>query len=1721
MEKNIFNFIDTNDSIQKIDIYNNNCLIIFYSLIRNILKFKPENVTIFFVLKFIFFLQIISIPSIAIKEEIIKKDELLQILKEIKKIIYFHINISNKTNYLLYFFFTMIFNLLLFNLILLTTINKFKRRSIFIIINYLNLAFQYILLFPFFNIYLLIFKCKDKKHIYLNIKCYSNIYHILMIIVSVVGLLFIMIFNILNSIFYNQIGGILNQCSITQISTKYHNLESISNLFLFVFAHIIEYYESKGSFRKIIRLIMLIIYTINIIYIQKKIYFYKEIINILYLSGYGMSFWFCFITLIYQIFNLTNITITILVGWIIYGFIIYNYIYYRNTNSVLSKNIFEFETIKELEMYSNNLLYICNNNDFKTKAIINGIVETNEEYFKEFIEVYDKYIYFKNNENLNKKFNNLIFKVYNILYVLYDYYLNKSEMKNDVLIIYCYFLINYLKNFPLAYYLCSKIKLTGYRYLFYKYLLLEDLKESYTHKIIKNNESKENIKHIEICSAIKFNYYTDKLKLKIYDAINNQIDYFDILKNNTYNIKSSKMFLKIGSEIIKTRFEINNIWENIIKLNPFCDEEENDYLLYLENIIQDNDLAEKEDKKYKQLKFIKLSEKKSIYYSLFDKENSSIILVDGYNNKGRLIYNTQNFPILFNFSQKDITNINIKELIPSNIATFHHQLIKDAIKYSNLNSIFNNFKNFVLKGKNDCLFNVKIYVRCIPNLSYGLIFITLINKIKDNRLLLILDENLKINSLNENYNQDFLNINIFNLKKIIIGRHIACLIPDILKQIEFKNDKYKFVKNDIELKSNLYLSKDHFDEYEVLISNILNKIKIGQFNDNTNNQTIRNQSIIYNTGSNQTLKNYYLRESTKALKKKEETKDFKELIALINYNTSNNKVINIYYRIILTSYLQGKYSSIKVYISQDLMKGKNSSKNSLISNVQNSSKMFSETENKRIKNEKESENIKGIKIKVFDEEENLINNEEENDDENKNNKNNNEYNKNSNKNNIPEITNHYFNLQMNNNNNANNLINEKSVSLNSYGTKSSSDSVNFNSLKTKIFKKINPKYIFYLNLNTILYGIITIIFISINNIKTKDKFDKMQIYLEQNKFFNRSKIIISNIFFLVSNLKLVRNKIYTIDECLISYINNSNITNCYSFTINQLNLCNQYLNQILKGVSFYNEEYIKILNEIKEYDVYIFNLSSLEKIHVDISYHLNFILINSLRLIDYYKEYIKNSNSEYNIYMENVINQSYFYALNKEYGLSTNVKQNNAKKKFNISYIFLIANLCLFLFSISFMMFIIIKLYNIEKKFLTKLVYFNNINFTNYLKYLQELKKKLHNENEIAEESEKGSKKDENDATENPQTKHEKNLIDNTSIITTNKMINTEIKNKKSKNQKKSKKFNKIQQQKKLKIQFMKKYFIFYFTFLSILIISLFFVSIFYYLIEIFFYKKKRKSFFEFDKITDDIQSLYVECNLIYLKIKFEILMYYNFEYSVSSLIEIFKSGLLTSYTYEGVTYTIENITTLKYEINITSKESIEVPQIINSLTKLFKNLDKTKESNMLYLYNLFYGDTCTALFSEESELEVCYAIWSNILSQGMEQGIIQFKLELYNSLEDIEDLNNSKITIIEIFSNEKILINIEVFLLYIFSPSFILTDQLLELIREEKVNNINSLFDNIIIVFFVIIIICIILVFFLIIFIKNNFNDFMNFIAIIPFQYLSEDENFYLDVLKLERNLY
>jgi hypothetical protein len=173
-------------------------------------------------------------------------------------------------------------------------------------------------------------------------------------------------------------------------------------------------------------------------------------------------------------------------------------------------------------------------------------------------------------------------------------------------------------------------------------------------------------------------------------------------------------------------------------------------------------------------------------------------------------------------------------------------------------------------------------------------------------------------------------------------------------------------------------------------------------------------------------------------------------------------------------------------------------------------------------------------------------------------------------------------------------------------------------------------------------------------------------------------------------------------------------------------------------------------------------------------------------------------------------------------------------------------------------------------------------------------------------------------------------------------------------------------------------------------------------------------------------------------------------------------------------------------------------------------------------LYKLFYDNICDLLFSEdELNYNICYTLWDGILTQGIEQSIIQFGIEIYNVLEDLNNINSGKLTINSIFNINGSLGICEIFIIFVFLPANSLCETLLEIIRQDKVNSINKTFDYIIYIFLIALIICWIVAFFFIKKIKDNFNSFLNFIGIIPIQYLSEDDKFYREILRLERTLY
>ena len=455
----------------------------------------------------------------------------------------------------------------------------------------------------------------------------------------------------------------------------------------------------------------------------------------------------------------------------------------------------------------------------------------------------------------------------------------------------CYFLVNKFNNYTFSLFLCSKIRCKTPQSLYYKYVLINDIKELQVTKL-NNIHKKDTFSNIEISSVILYNIYIELLKLNIYDATSNQIEYFNSLKNNITTNKTTQNFLKIGNKILSLRKKISEIWNKITELNAFSDEIQIDYMLYLEAIIQDEVLLTEEINKYNLLKYSKLQDKNNLYYNLYMFDKSAVILIDGYLNFGKILYTTPNFSFLFMYNSKEIINSTIDELLPNTVQNFHKELVDDAVKYSNIKYKFKKSKTVLIKGKNGGLFSIKMYVKAMPNLSKGLIYINYMEKLKDNELIFVLDKNFKISGFTEinSSGNEFTVNNNYTIPQSIIGYHIGLIIPEILPFLDFKNNEFIMQKLDCSIKGNLY-SNTKYSKYETKIDNILNKIM------NVKNNS-HNKSSMIDAGK--------IAEEEKGI-----YREYKDLIKTIT--SDFNRSYSIFYKVELHSFLDSKFKYYLLY----------------------------------------------------------------------------------------------------------------------------------------------------------------------------------------------------------------------------------------------------------------------------------------------------------------------------------------------------------------------------------------------------------------------------------------------------------------------------------------------------------------------------------------------------------------------------------------------------------------------------------------------------------------------------------------------------------------------------------------------------------------------------------------------------------------------------------------
>ena len=1682
IEERIIEWLDLGDSVQRIDIYQKKKLLIFFKFFSMLVSHGIGSEIIDIIFISIFFLQIISLSTVNIKPN---KDLILEILKYIENIVLPHKVLTNSKNYLILS--SVVWGICSVHIILSIFIFIFLTRKtiiklLFFFLSIIDFVIYYYLIGPIIYLAIIGTYCPNNKHDILGVECYSDSKHLAITILNFIFGLYSLYLIETFSLYYNQIGSLNNSNVNSRVSCEYDIYSSNAKLIVYIIIYFYRNYCPDSTiFKYIYQVYIFLSCGFLAIYSIKSVFYYNKNINTLIHFSLFFSSWFSLCMILKISFDINDITLLILFGM---ALIIIIFIYqksYSYYNRLTQLDFFNEKSLVCIERFNSELIDLYNSDKKTDKILLNGVIKKFQDYVvsnPELNEIFNKLM---NNENMKKKFFSMNqLSMLAVIFTIYCYHLEKTEIKTDITLHMCYFLINKLKNITFAIFLINKLKNNNHTQLYHKFVLMEKIKEFLINKLNKNSY-KNSIKHIQIGSVILYYQYMNLFKIKIYDGTCDQIDYFDTLRNNVITGKITENFLKTGEEILSSRKEIFKIWEKIIELNPFSNESENDYMLYLKVILQDDILAKNEEKKFNLLKTNKISEKNNIYNSLFKNIINSILLVDGYTSNGRILYATPNFPFLYQFNGKEIINTTIEELLPNAVLPFHKDLVENSLKYSNISYIFHDVLDTFLKGKNNSLYNIKIYVKPAPNLTYGLIFFILLTKIQDHPFVIILDKDFKIDGFAEmNQGNTFtLNSNGNNnyyLSSQVLNHHVGIIIPEIMLQICYKDSTYFINKNHIDIKGNLY-SGTNVKELDQKISTLLDIIKKKGF------LNIEEDS----------------EEGRKALS---EYNDLKRYIA-----GKQSKCFSIFFKLETRKFLDGKYRYHKLYITNDpLSQDQNIISNKTINasdsdqmneikknkenlvrkksinnneednnineiNIRHSFGAGAKLSNKNINNKyykyysnKEEDNIdhiKRIKLKIpINKELKNENGIKEKEEENEVKSNNNEEDKKN------ENTNYLYKNQMN------------YSRVDSFENRQDIDLARFNKLKEEILNTKDSIQITFMKITSFLFVIITVILVVYDYLFVNKLYSNLVQYLDDNLYFTHSKIITSCIYISSLNIKWLKYRYIEEESCL---------QNCSNFYLKLLDKCLKSLKNEKDILYTFDPDFQEIVKKTRKIEILVYNSNVSDILYLDVNDYLNLIISKGVKLIGSFND-LMNSYGNVKTNMDNLIKHSYGYFQSDIEGLTGDAKLERIEQRFENNYTRVIVGIVLCVILLVIFIYFIFEFNKLELYFIDKLINFSSPNFENYLKVLEDLKKKLKNtkmeeeENNLDEmEIEIGSKNEGDSKNNDSKDKADKKKIKNI-VVKGNDKESSSI------NKKRGHKQNKIQQQRIKKKKVMSLYFykenILFAIKTSIILIC--FISFF--IVSYLVYKLNLKNFLKFDESITEIEELYYNSFKVFLSFKSEL--------------EKFQVNP-------------------NYKISILSGKDIQLQNFGNTLNDLTQNSIYSKQSKDM-ITQLYNGDLCSLLFQGGShDFENCKEFLSSILLKGMEQAIIQISVIINNVIdeltliENLDDFNNT------VYGNTTNFKKYEIFTQYYLLLSYLKNDEIVDKLRIDENKNVSKLTTNIIIIYFVLFLLLFILLCYFIFMYKYIYNSLFNFIAILSVKFISDDEKFYEKIIELDKKLY
>ena len=520
---------------------------------------------------------------------------------------------------------------------------------------------------------------------------------------------------------------------------------------------------------------------------------------------------------------------------------------------------------------------------------------------------------------------------------------------------------------------------------------------------------------------------------------------------------------------------------------------------------------------------------------------------------------------------------------------------------------------------------------------------------------------------------------------------------------------------------------------------------------------------------------------------------------------------------------------------------------------------------------------------------------------------------------------------------------------------------------------------------------------------------------------------------------------------------------------------------------YLGDDFKNILNRKIDIYLYFYKQNKTQQYKLNLDNIILFFINRQIKVLDKYSYYtnvsrcieIPKEMGINDIDLMNLAEQAYYFYYLDIDGYIGEEKRKQINKKIVLIPFSLYISLLIFIINLICYIYYILFLNNIEKIFLDELINLNSINYENYIRKLNEIKKQLNNDNINNNNSEEEIKNDNNSYSKNDISK-ETDL--------SKKPKNKTIKKKKDK-------FNIIHyKKKKLKIMF--NYFSRKNLFFGIKVLLLMIISLSYFIVSIAYTFKNKNSYVAFDLIYNSLENVFKEAYNIFLPIKRQL--------------DFYERNLINCNTLGNF-----------YKMDLPKLNEIKTPKIENLIMSIIDDNDFKIETKNKF-NSIFNKDICYDTNQSEQSINYCKNFWSGILLKGMRQAIIQIGAAISNTLDELESINdiNSNRTLFSLMNDSSFFayqIFHEFYLFRVYNNVKNIFTQLIE----EK---LNSIFKSMKYILFLYIIVNVLISSFLAFFIyqyKNLFYSFLNFIGIIPEKYFKEDNKIYKTIIKYGTNLF